>query len=284
MQECSLGRGQRHQLPVYLEGPEYCVAIGGFALLSHARPDVGVNRIGSGHGRANVIGDFDDRPGALRHFLCRLDDGFAGLESGRGGNGDAAAQGRGGKHQRVRHVVAVAHESQLQRRHIAEALLEREVIGQGLARVLQLAEPVDDGHGRVLRHVGDGRMLKGTQHDAVDPALQVVGDVGDLLARVNAAGVLHEHGGAAQLADADLEGHAGAQRRLLEHEHELLAGQGAAEPCGSRLDPARHVEDLVDLGGRQVGDGYHVGLLERAARRNAGFERWLRCDHGRLLR
>ena len=75
----------------------------------------------------------------------------------------------------------------------------------------------------VCANLHQALLAERADHDGVDPALEVAGDVVDRLA----IGV-HDVGGdldhvAAELADADGERHARAQRRLLEQQADVPA-------------------------------------------------------------
>ena len=130
----------------------------------------------------------------------------------------------------MRHVVSVANVGQLNFLQIAEALLQGEVIGQRLAGMLQIAERVDHRNRRVLRHSRDRGMREGAQHDAVHPAFQIVRDVAQFFASVQAAvGLVDENGQTTETRHSGLEGDPRTQRRLLEEHHDLLARQHFAE-------------------------------------------------------
>ncbi len=77
----------------------------------------------------------------------------------------------------MRDVVSIAHISQANVLQIAEALLQREVIRQRLAGMFEIAERIDDGHGRIARHARDRFLRKRPQHDHIDPALKIMRDV-----------------------------------------------------------------------------------------------------------
>jgi hypothetical protein len=101
-------------------------------------------------------------------------------------------------------------------------------------------------------------------HDAVDPALEVLGDVARRLAlpEADVAGGEVDRG-AAELDHPDLEGDPRAQARLLEDHGEGPAEEERSRPAGPqlRLQPAGEREDGLDLGRRQVGDAEQVALL-----------------------
>ncbi len=86
----------------------------------------------------------------------------------------------------MRHVIAVANVGEMHAAQIAEVLLQGQHVGHRLAGMLQFAESIDHRNGRMLRHGGDGLVRKRAQHDAVDPALQVVRHVAQALASAQA--------------------------------------------------------------------------------------------------
>ena len=126
--------------------------------------------------------------------------------------------------QRCGDVVAVADERDRAPRQLAQALLQRQAVGQRLARMLLVGERVDDPEARG----GDGERLEarlgvGADDGAVDPAFQIPRDVGDRLARAEGFLARWLDHVAAELADRDLEGRTRPQRRLLEQQRDVLA-------------------------------------------------------------
>ena len=90
--------------------------------------------------------------------------------------------------------------------------------------MLFVGQRVDDAQPR--RRVGEGFepcLREGADHGAVHPALEVAGDVVDRLAAAERDVLRRLDDVAAELADGDLEGRAGAQRRLLEQQRDVLA-------------------------------------------------------------
>ena len=59
----------------------------------------------------------------------------------------------------------------------------------------------------------------------------------------DADGAFVKDGEAAQLLDGELEGHAGAQRRLLEEQRDGFAGQRGAVVLGRALDFGGEIEE-----------------------------------------
>src|SRR5882724_10531901 len=109
-------------------------------------------------------------------------------------------------------VIPIAHICQVNLGKIAEMLLQRKEIGERLTRMLKVAECIDYRDISVCGHIFDRRVTESAQHDQVNPALQVVGDVMQRLAGVDAAaGLVHEESGSAQAIHAGLEGQASAE-------------------------------------------------------------------------
>src|ERR1700691_5585813 len=103
--------------------------------------------------------------------------------------------------------------------------------------MFEFAERIDDRNARISGHLFDDRMAESTQHDDVDPAFQIMGDVIERLAGIEPAGCLiYEKCAAAETIHAGFEGEAGAPRRLLEEHHHLLAGKRTAEVRGALLE------------------------------------------------
>ena len=134
------------------------------------------------------------------------------------------AQPSGRQHQGVRHVIAIADERQLDAVETSKAFLQREHIGQNLARMIAVTERIDHRHVRPLGQFLNGRLREHARHDALRPALQIAGDVLDRLALANGAGVID--GIAAQLLDGELEGEPRAQRWLFEQQAQVASARG----------------------------------------------------------
>ena len=86
----------------------------------------------------------------------------------------------------MRHIVSVADVRQTAILHISEALQQREIVSQRLARMLQIAERVNHRDTGVLRHAFDGLLRERAQHNHIHPALQVVRHVAQRFARAEA--------------------------------------------------------------------------------------------------
>src|SRR3954469_13630574 len=124
----------------------------------------------------------------------------------------------------------------------------------------------------MLSHSGDRRVSERAQNDTVHPALEVMSDVAELLAGIDAGGCLiDKERMTAQAGDAGLEGQPSAQGWFLKEHHHLFAGEGSAEIRWTILHQRRKVEDRVDSGGTEIVDRDQVlspGL--RQGQRNGG--------------
>jgi hypothetical protein len=130
------------------------------------------------------------------------------------------AQPRRGEHERVRHVVAVAHEGQLSAAQLAERFLEGKDVGQRLAGMIEVAERVDHRHGPPSAPARQWSAGRRSGPRCVGPALQVAGHVLERLALGDRpVGAPRRP----QLLDGQLEGQPGAQRGLLEEQAQIAA-------------------------------------------------------------
>ena len=147
--------------------------------------------------------------------------------------------------------------------------------------MLFVGQRVDDAQPR--RGVGEGfdaRLRVGAHHGAVHPALEVAGDVLDRFAAAERDVLRRLDHVAAELAHGNLEGRAGAERRLLEEQRDVLAFERADVPDagGARV---------LQLGG-QPETGLELRRVEVANReetcRRRHIDLPLRCAlHGDVL-
>src|SRR5258706_15418656 len=101
-------------------------------------------------------------------------------------------------------------------------LLQSEEVGERLARMFEVAERVDYRNRGMRGHLFHGGVVEGAQHDQVDPALEVVGDVAERFAGIEAAGgLVDKKSGTAKAVHAGFEGEAGAEGGLFEKHHHL---------------------------------------------------------------
>ncbi len=112
--EDCVGLGVGHQGFVDLVGLEDGGALGGFVLEAHAGADVGVDGVGSGDGFDGVLGEGDGAAGGLGDLDGFVDDLEAWAEVFGAGYGAVCAELRGGEHEGVADIVAVADVGEVQ--------------------------------------------------------------------------------------------------------------------------------------------------------------------------
>ena len=123
------------------------------------------------------------------------------------------------------HVVAVADECEHPALQTAEVLAHRQQIGQCLERVLVVRQCVEHRNARLRRQFGHDGVVEGSDHDAVYPAIQVVGDIGDALTHSEADPLPQMQGVAAQLVQSCFKGHSRPQALLLENQGNVAPAQ-----------------------------------------------------------
>ena len=200
---------------------------------------------------------------------------------------DLHAEGRAHQRERVVDVVAVADERQRQPAEVAEPLVEREQVGQRLARVLADRQAVDDRDRGLRGELQHDLVRSRAGHDPVHEALEVVGDVGDALAAAE-----HDPLGEVDRVPAEL-GHPGlerdprAQARALEEHGERppLEWRPGVPPLPDEFvlelrGPREHDADLVGAeisGGDEVPPAQaragHSPSVRSARRRHASTQR-----------
>jgi len=90
----------------------------------------------------------------------------------------------------------------------------------------KVRQAVDHGNARFLCELFDEAVAEGARHDAVDPAREGPGHVLRRLARPDPDLLRTQQDGVtSELGHARLEGHVGAQRRLLEVHRQGLAAK-----------------------------------------------------------
>ncbi len=153
----------------------------------------------------------------------------------------------------MRHVVSVADIRQATLLQISESFQQCEIVRQRLAGMLKITECVDHGDARMLRHSSDRLLGKRTQHDQVDPALQVVCHVAQRFASVNSLMCLiDEHRRPAQAHHSCFKRQPRAQRRLLEEHHDLPARERPLKICRTRFHNSGEMQHCIDPGWAQV--------------------------------
>ena len=150
-----------------------------------------------------------------------------------------------------------------------EPLSQGQHVGDGLAGMLLVGQRVDDAKGRrgggeILQHL----LRERTNDDGIHPAFQVLGHVLRGLATAKRHFRRHQDRLASQLADRDLEGHARAQRRLVEEQRHVPALERCLEAAAAGrprlLEPRGQREAGIQLARREVRE------REKRARPGAG--------------
>src|SRR4051812_31248461 len=249
--------GGGHQRLVHLEGHEHLAPRGGLALLAHRRPHVRVDGVGARDRIVRIVRHVQRAAGA--HDLGRgVPDRNRQLEARRRGNREPAAEHGDGIGERRRDVVAVTHERDCAIAQAAPSLDHRQDVGERLARMLLVAQRVDDAQpGRGGREQLDAALRERPNHRGEDPSLEVAGDVFDRFASAERdVGRRLDHV-APELTHRDREGRAGPERRLLEEQRDVAAGQRRrvlAARAARRLHRRREVEARLEIRWRHVAD------------------------------
>ena len=128
-------------------------------------------------------------------------------------------------HQAAGHVVAHRRRRPACALQAADQFAERVQIGQRLAGMGVIGQPVDHRASAVLGQSANGLMAVGADHDAVDVLAEHAGEIGHAFAGAEADVVAQEQAAAAEVGHAGLETDARAQRRLLEQHADHAARQ-----------------------------------------------------------
>ena len=155
MQDAAPGREQRRAPRIDAVGHQVGEAAGLVGLLAHRDEDVRVDRGRAARRLVGIVGLVDRAAGDLG-TLTRPGEA-RGVEVVPGWRRDrhVAAGHRGERDERSADVVAVAEVGESQAAQVAEALGQRLQVGERLARVLVVREPVDHGDRREARELVD---------------------------------------------------------------------------------------------------------------------------------
>src|SRR6266404_8297868 len=111
--------------------------------------------------------------------------------------------------------------------------------------------------------------------DALHPAIEIAGDIGDGFAcaeRGGGLGVIEENDRAAHALDADVESDARAERRLFENEGDEFTLQRGSVADGTRFYVGGEVEKFAGVRGTPLGSGEQI-----VGQRNGRYKS--RCGH-----
>ena len=199
-------------------------------------------------------------PGLIHDLGQRLIAGWTGYR-------EVHAKARRGVDQRVRDVVAVTQKSELDAGDRAQLFLNREAVGQPLARMEPVGQAVNDGDRSLPRQSDNHVVRERPRHDSVDQSLQVPRGVGDRLAHAHVDVVgAKENGVPAELGHPRLECDARAQARFLENHGECFARQRRErllllEP---RFELRRQRQNFLNLFPGQIENRYDIFIVELA--------------------
>src|ERR1700722_16156095 len=222
MHHDGITRGALEHRFVELEFLEIAAPLGGFLLLAHRGPGIGINHVGILDRRGRVVSHHAQffAPHPLEEAFLRLvarGTSDAQLETAEGGRLNPA----------LRHVEAIADERDAQLAHVAAvAFLHRHEIGKQLAWMQKIAQPVDYRHRGFTRELDCGLMGEGANHNNVDGARNIARHILNRFTLTDSdvtGGEINRM--AAELRHPGFEGDTGAQRRLLKNHRESFPAQ-----------------------------------------------------------
>src|SRR6266851_1051884 len=268
--EHGVRRSKRHQPGIYLIRLEHGVAHFLLGFEAHASPRIGVDRHGAADSFARVSQEFDLGASFAGHALPVSK--HLGSRRVVRRRGDAQMNPKTGRQtdQRVADVVAVADVSELEAAQSAKFFFQGEEIRQRLARMKPVGKGVDHRDAGGRGHFFKDALVVNARDDALHPAFEVPRNIGDGLASAERRGSLcmvEEHDRAAHALNADIEGDARAQRRLLENEGDEFALEGRSVTARTGLNIRREMEQFARMRasndeGRQQAQREVVGAVD----------------------
>ncbi len=183
----------------------------------------------------------DRRTGERGQFAALGKAFISQLVSCGSGKREIHAQTRRVKHQRRRHVVAVADEGEFQTPYDAEVFAKGLHVGESLAGMVEVAQGIHDGHVRPARQIVHRLLKEGARHDAAEPAIEIARHIFERFAQADPAVVNKRE--AAQFLNGELESHSRSQRRLLKEHRDRFPRESGAVFTGRAFDVVRKVED-----------------------------------------
>ena len=142
----------------------------------------------------------------------------------------------------MRHVVAIADESDFAPFQLAEMFAKRLRVAQRLAGVVEVAQGVDHRHRRPCSQPLDGALFEDAGDDAIHPAVEVARDILERLA--DADRPIDEERIAAQLLDRQLERQPRAQRGFFKQQGDGLPIERAGIIARRLLDLGGEIEEV----------------------------------------
>ena len=272
MQEDGVPGRTLHHRRVHRVAREVLLALLLLVLLPHAGPDVGIHDIRAGNGFLRVARDRDGRL-----FPCAREQVVRRLVALRAGDGQLEPQAIRRVDPGIGHVVPVADPRDLLALDGPQMLPDREEVGEDLAGMQEVREPVDDGHVGEPGELLDVRVRERPDHDAVHVPGQYARGVGNRFP----AAKLHvarreEERVAAELEGPDLEGDTCPGGGLHEDHREGLSLQRLARVLAT-AHPLGEIEEREELCAREIRD------REEIAMRGQGHRGGVSGNRGRKL-
>ena len=255
--EQGLGVRFLHHRGVHLVGGEGAAAFLLLVLLSHAGPDVGHHQVGAIGRLARIAHDGDPVRRCRDHTAVRLVTRWA---------GDAQLEIilTGGMDVGLAHIVAVTDPGHGTAADVATQLMEGLHVREQLAGVMHVGQGVDHRGRRAGAETLHGIMVEGADHDDVHHARHHPRTVLHRFA-TSQLGVAwrQEHGVAAELCHAGLEGDPGAGGGFLEDHCQHFAAQRLVRLApvlqGLEFDAAQ--DQLPEFLGIHVQQGQEVAYI-----------------------
>jgi hypothetical protein len=159
-----------HELLAHLVARKHERSLVRLHVLPHARPHVGVERVGADRRLLGIVGELDRPAGLGRDLLGPVHHLGNRLEPRRRGDPDRHA-GLGPRQQeRVGDVVAVAEVREHAPVELAQTLTDRQEIRERLTRMLEVGEGVHDRHRGRRGQDLESFLLECPQDDPIDVA------------------------------------------------------------------------------------------------------------------
>src|SRR5215469_1879233 len=261
VQEHGIGRGLSEELLIDLIPREGDLTLSRFAFLTHAGPHVRVNGLRASNGFLGRTENLDFAATLPRSSLCFGNNAGIGFIAFRGRDAQMNSGACANAQQRMAHVIAVANIGELQTSQIAEAFLESEEIGQGLAGMKLVGERVDYGNGGVCGQLIQSFLGEDPRDDALHPALEIPSDIANRLTLAQPrGGVVQKDGRTAEIGDARLKRDTSAQGRFFENEDKDTAREGTPIAVRVRLHFPSQTQEVAQLPGAPFSASKKVSL------------------------
>src|ERR1700730_7064733 len=156
-------------------------------------------------------------------------------------------------------VVAITHVGKLETPKRTEFFLEGEDVRESLAGMEFVRERIDDGDRDVFGHFIEDALFVDSSDNALDPTLKIARDVRNGFPFTKPClGMIQENDEAAHALHADFKRDAGAKRRLLENQGDVLVTENAGVARGARLNVRGALKQVAGVRRRPFGAGQQV--------------------------